>query len=334
MILVAGKRTDIVTFYTPWLLNRVKEGFALVRNPFNPRSVSRYRIDRSVVDCLVLCSKNYRPLLPHLGFLDAQIPLLAGVTITAYGKDMEPRVPARDEMVAQVRQLAGILGRERVTWRYDPVVVTPKYSVEYHKQAFSWLCKKLAPFAGVCVFNFLHHFPGMWTSGLRHVTLDEQDELAGHFAREAQKYGIFLQMCAAGRDFSHPGISGRGCLSQELIEESLGVTFRKLPVKPQRKDCKCVETRALGAYDSCANGCVYCYATRHPALVARNMRLHDPTSPMLIGHPQPGDEVRDAHQKSDLQSTLQSALLKRNLLNRELLKHERATKAAPGLPPA
>lgn len=300
MILIAGQRTDIVTFYTPWLLNRVEEGFALVRNPFNPRSVSRYRIDRSVVDCLVLCSKNYRPLLPHLSRLDARIPVLAGVTVTAYGRDLEPRVPPKDEMAAQIRRLAAILDPKRITWRYDPVIITPRYSVEYHKAAFSWLCKNLAPHVGVCVFNFLHHFPGIAASGLRHVETEEKHELARHFAREARANGLFLQMCAAGGDFSHLGISMRACLAQELVEDALGVAFRKLPLKGQRTGCHCVDTRELGAYDSCANGCVYCYANRHPGDIARNMRLHDPKSPLLLGHLGPEDEVHEAPQKSDL----------------------------------
>ena len=41
MILNVSGRTDIVAFYSEWFLNRYKEGFIDVRNPFNQDLVSR-----------------------------------------------------------------------------------------------------------------------------------------------------------------------------------------------------------------------------------------------------------------------------------------------------
>ena len=66
MIIYAGGRTDIVQYYTPWLLNRFREGYVLSRNPLFPNKVTRYELTPDTVDCVVFCSKNYEPILPHL----------------------------------------------------------------------------------------------------------------------------------------------------------------------------------------------------------------------------------------------------------------------------
>ncbi len=299
MLLLAGQRTDIVTWYTPWLMNRVREGFVLVRNPKCPTRVSRYRLDRSVVDCLVLCSKNYRPLLPHVRELDAALPLLCYATVTAYGRDLEPRVPDRKERVASVQALSRLLGKRRLVWRYDPVLVTERYTVETHLEIFAALCAQLAPYVHCCIFSFLHHFPGMEHSPLRFVSEAQELALAQGLARIAGRHQLPLQNCASRRDFSNLGILSRACLSQDLLEEILGKRLVPLPTRKSRPFCHCVEARDLGTYDSCANGCVYCYANTSTARVRASMSRHDPASPLLIGHLHKGDVVTDAPQKSD-----------------------------------
>ena len=69
MIIQTGQRTDIPAFYTPWFLNRLREGFVLVRNPFHYEAVTRYRLSPDVVDLIGLCTKNPAPMLPHLSAL-------------------------------------------------------------------------------------------------------------------------------------------------------------------------------------------------------------------------------------------------------------------------
>lgn len=299
MLLLAGQRTDIVTWYTPWLMNRVREGFALVRNPRCPTKVNRYRLDRSVVDCLVLCSKNYQPLLPHVRELESALPLLCYATVTAYGRDLEPGVPDRAKRVAIVQNLSRLVGKERIIWRYDPVLFTNRYTVDVHLETFAALCARLAPYVHCCIFSFLHHFPGMEQGSLRFASEAQEDALVQGLARIAQQYQLPMQNCASRRDFSHLGISSRACLSQSLLEETLGRRFVPLPVRKSRPGCHCVEARDLGTYDSCANGCVYCYANTSPARVRASMSRHDPSSPLLIGHLHKGDVITDAPQKSD-----------------------------------
>ena len=66
MIIQTGMQTDIPAFYFEWFLNRLREGYVLVRNPYDPRSVTRYNISPDVVDLVAFCTKNPAPMLPHM----------------------------------------------------------------------------------------------------------------------------------------------------------------------------------------------------------------------------------------------------------------------------
>lgn len=94
MILNTGSRTDIPAYYSDWFYERVRAGEVLVRNPYYPTQITRYRLDPAVVDALVFCTKNPLPMLERLPLLDA-FTMFWFVTITPYGREIEPRVPDR-----------------------------------------------------------------------------------------------------------------------------------------------------------------------------------------------------------------------------------------------
>ena len=91
MILNVSGRTDIVAFYSKWFMNRYNEGFVDVRNPFNPKLVSR--INFTDVDLILFCTKNPIPILKELK--NIKHPILFHVTLTPYGRDIEPNVPPK-----------------------------------------------------------------------------------------------------------------------------------------------------------------------------------------------------------------------------------------------
>ena len=70
MIINTGCRTDIPAFYSKWLMNRIREGFVLVRNPYYPSQVIKYNLSSKVVDCFAFCTKNPKPMLKYLDELD------------------------------------------------------------------------------------------------------------------------------------------------------------------------------------------------------------------------------------------------------------------------
>ena len=98
MIIQTGMRTDIPAFYSKWFLNRIKEGYVCVRNPYNPKQVTKYSLLPEVVDLIAFCTK--KPL-PMLLFLDELKPYgqYWFVTITPYGRDIEPNVPDKETVM-------------------------------------------------------------------------------------------------------------------------------------------------------------------------------------------------------------------------------------------
>ena len=142
MIINTGQRTDIPAFYSEWFTNRLKAGFVLVRNPYNPVSVTRYRLSPDVVDLIGFCTKNPAPMLPKMDLL-RDYGQYWYVTITPYGKEIEPRVPDKREVLDSFRRLSDIVGPDRIGWRYDPVFISDAYPAERHIRAFEYMAKAL-----------------------------------------------------------------------------------------------------------------------------------------------------------------------------------------------
>lgn len=302
MIINTGGRTDTVQYYTPWLLERFRQGFVYTRNPLFPSKVIRYELDPSVVDCVVFCSKNYRPILPHLREITDRFHTYFFYTITAYGKDIEPNVPLVDESIETLAALSLAVGRQRVAWRYDPVLLSGKYTVERHLETFRYMAEKLAPHIDRCIFSFVemyrkleYNFPSLIP-----LSPDEMNMLACGLGRIAAENGIHIQTCGTDADYSRYGIHRSGCMTLEILGRANNVDFRQLRHSGMRKGCHCIASRDIGAYDSCPNGCRYCYANTDFRKAEENYKKHDPSSPLLIGCVSDGDEIIRGVQKSFL----------------------------------
>ena len=305
MIINTGARTDTAQYYAPWLLRRFEEGFVFVRNPLFPHKVSRYELDPAVVDCVEFCSKNYAPLLPRLSEITSRFNTHFHYTITAYGPDIEPLVPSIDDSVQTLLDLERIVGARRICWRYDPVLLTERYTIERHLDTFAYLCDQLAGHVDRCIFSFVQRYQKLEDNfpELSFPTPEERDVLAAGLGRIAREHHLPIQTCGNMGDWSRYGIGMSACTTLSMLGAANGVTFRSLKHKGQRAGCGCFESRDIGAYDSCPNGCRYCYANRSPERARENYRTnHDPESPLLLGHLQDGDEVSFASQKSLLAS--------------------------------
>ena len=127
MIINTGQRTDIPAFYSEWFSNRLKAGFVLVRNPYNPHSVTRYRLSPDVVDLIGFCTKNPAPMFRYMDLLQPYGQYWF-VTITPYGKEIEPHVPNKLEVLDHFRHLSEIVGTDRIGWRYDPILISDSQS--------------------------------------------------------------------------------------------------------------------------------------------------------------------------------------------------------------
>ena len=301
MIINTGARTDTAQWYAPWLLRRFEEGFVFVRNPLFPHKVSRLELDPAVVDCVEFCSKNYAPLLPRLREITARFNTHFHYTITAYGRDIEPLVPSIEDSVQILYDLESIVGVRRICWRYDPVLLTEKYTIARHLETFGWLCDQLAGHVDRCIFSFVERYQKLEQNfpELEYTSAQDKDTLAAGLGRIAAEHGIPIQTCGNNGLWPQYGIASSGCTTLAMLGAANGVEFKDLKHKGQRAGCGCFESRDIGAYDSCPNGCRYCYANRSPQKALDNYRNnHDPESPLLLGHLADGDEVSFSVQRS------------------------------------
>lgn len=302
MIVNVGGRTDIANYYSEWLRNRIKEGFAYSRNPLFPNNVSKVSLKPEDVDCLMFCSKNYQPILPYMKEISETYRVICHYTITAYGTDVEPNVPDIETSIQILMELSKIVGKEKVLWRYDPILLTQKYTVQKHLETFEKMAKQIAPYVERCIFSFVEMYKKHEVNFPELIPFTEEDKdlIAEGIGRIAMKYGFILQTCGPEENYAGYGINTSGCVTLDILGKANNLEFRNLKHKGFRKGCHCMESRDIGALNSCPNGCKYCYANKNAELPRENFRLHDPDSPLLIGHLKETDRLEPGAQKSFL----------------------------------
>ena len=300
MIINTGGRTDTVQYFTPWLLKRFAEGYVYSRNPLFQNKITRYELTPDKVDCVQFCSKNYEPILEHLQPIISRFPTYFHYTITAYGKDVEPGVPTIEKSMETLKKLSAIVGRQRLAWRYDPVLLTNKYTIDRHLETFERMAKELTPYVDRCIFSFVEMYKKVEVNmpELIPLSVEDMDNLAQGLGEIAVKYGLYMQTCGNNGDFSRFGIHSSGCMTLDMIGQANDIEFRNLKHKGMRQGCGCIETRDIGAYDTCLNGCKYCYANKRPQKAVENYKDHDPDSPLLLGHLKDTDVIQQGAQKS------------------------------------
>lgn len=301
MIINTGMRTDIPAIYSEWLLNRIREGYVLVRNPYNPLQVTKYSLSPEVVDLISFCTKNPAPMLPHMDILKPYGQYWF-VTITPYGRDIEPNVPEKQKVMEDFKMLSDTVGVDSVGWRYDPIFVDEEHSVEWHIGEFEQMAKNLAGYTRTCVISFIDIYKKVERNfpEAREVYNSDRLTLGKAFIDIAKKYDITIRPCAEGNDLEPYGADCSGCMTVKTFETAL---HAKLDVPKRSKnqrngECACLLGTDIGAYDTCGHLCRYCYANTNPELVKENMKIHDPKSPFLLGHSTPEDIIHVAKQQS------------------------------------
>ena len=299
MIINTGQRTDIPAFYSRWFVNRLKAGFVLVRNPYNPQQVTRYRLTPDVVDLIGFCTKNPAPMLPHLELL-RPFGQFWYVTVTPYGKDLEPHVPDKRQVLESFRRLSEAVGIDRVGWRYDPILISGEWPAERHLRAFAYMAGALSGYTRTVVISFidLYEKTKRGFPEARPVPREERLSLGKAMIGIAREHGMTVRPCAEGNELAPFGADCGGCMTVAMYERALGLRLKVPSFRPAREGCACYLGGDIGAYSSCGHLCRYCYANDDAQTVRANMRLHDPDSPLLIGHLRPDDRIHEARQES------------------------------------
>jgi len=299
MIIQTGMRTDIPAFYSDWFANRLREGFVLVRNPYNYQSVTRYDLNPDVVDLIGFCSKNPAPMLRYMDLIEPYGQYWF-VTITPYGKDIEPNVPNKSLVIDTFCRLSEIVGVNSMGWRYDPILINDDWTVDRHIEAFSAMARRLSGYTHTAVISFIDLYEKVKRNypEARTVSMEDQRILTSAFVEIGKEYGMTIRPCGESKTHESLGADCSGCMTVRTFESALGQNLAPPPNPNNRKECACYLTADIGAYNTCGHLCRYCYANAEKELVLQNLKRHDPKSPFLTGNSLPGDIIHQAKQAS------------------------------------
>ena len=299
MILNTGLRTDIPGFFSEWFYNRIDDGFVYVRNPYAKNQIYSYRLDPELIDCIIFCTKNPKPMFENLEKID-KFNQYWHITITPYEKEIEPNVPPMNDVLESFKYLSKKLGKENVTLRYDPIFINEKYTLEKHIESFEYIINSLSGYTTEAIISFIdlyektkRNFPKA-----REVTKDERLKLGKEFAQIGKKNNITIKTCVEGSELDKFGIDSSGCMTKEVIERAINKNLNIPKQKARNGECYCLLNNDIGEYNTCDHGCLYCYANSNKRLVKRNLKLHDPKSPILIGEIKEDDIIKEMKQKS------------------------------------
>jgi hypothetical protein len=283
MIISISRRSDIPRFRFDWFLERVKEGFVDVANPFNAAQVKRVSLKPEDAEFLVFWTRDPGALLEAQAVLEPY-PFYVMTTLTGYPKILEPNMPSQENVINAMKALSDRYGKTRVIWRYDPILFTSVTDAAFQIRNFQELANRLSGVVERVIISIYDEYGGAKRrlNGLekegRLVLLPHYDqdgcllpeikELVLRLAEIAKDAGMEMQSCAE-EGLSELGdqaaIKTGACIDGELIRKILGekaIPGLETRDKNQRPNCHCAPSVDIGSYGSCPAACVYCYARR------------------------------------------------------------------------
>jgi hypothetical protein len=277
VIISASRRTDIPAFYTDWFIKRLREGYVDVSNPFNKRQTRRVSLGRNDVGFFVFWTRDAGDFLRNIEAVDSfGIPYYFNYTITGYGKGYEPNCRNVQESIETFKKLSAQIGRDRVVWRYDPIIIGHRFSYDWHETNVAFLMRELSGFTNRVIISFADKYA-------KNKRFWEEEKVLD-FARAPELYiGIAKFISDSGGQY---GIKAQSCCETDLSED---VAVRGACIDPkiifvenrqwekdayQREGCLCAKSTDIGAYNTCFFGCKYCYATgkKPQTLISHSIR--------------------------------------------------------------
>ena len=297
MIISASRRTDIPSYYSEWFFNRIKEKYVYVRNPINIRQVSKINLSAEFVDCIVFWSKNPEPMIDKLGLLK-NYKYYFQFTLTSYGHDIEKNIPLKREKIFDTfKRLSDEIGSKKVIWRYDPIIITDKYTLDYHKKYFEKIAKTLNGYTERCIISFMDIYSKVKRNmkEIKFYDINKDNEsiigLSKHISEVGKNYDIKIETCAEEIELKDFGIEHAKCIDDKLISEIIGYDINAKKDKNQRLPCGCIESFDIGAYNTCLSKCLYCYANYSYSKIEKMTRNYDKNSSILCDSILNGDKI-------------------------------------------
>lgn len=290
MVISASRKTDIPAFYGDWMLNRLDEGYSVMRNSFT-RQPKRVSLAREDVDAFVFWTKNPKPFVPALSEIARRgFPFYMHVTVTGYGPPMERSVASWGSVVQCCRRIIDTYGPRTVAWRYDPIVVTEAMTPRWHEENFARIADSFVGISDEVATSFVEPYRKVRqnldrltaSTGVRwrDPDLEQKSRLIRRLSELASERGMLLRVC------SQPQVADglpEGCCIDPVRLRDVGAILVAPRHAPTRAGCNCIQSIDIGEYDTCPQGCAYCYANLDQETAARNLKEHDRTSSCLDG---------------------------------------------------
>lgn len=301
MILSASRRTDIPAFYFDWFLNRLKKGYLMVRNPMNPKQIHKIPVNPESIDAIVFWTKDPAPVIKKLDYLKDYVYYFQ-YTLNPYDEIIEKQIPPLEIRLKTFKQLSETIGRNRVVWRYDPIIFSEDMGVNYHIEAFTMLAEILRYYTDTVMVSFLDDYrkirENMKRLSVREPSFQEIEALIEAFVDVARRNNISIKSCAEKRILTPQGLQPGSCIDGDRIEGLIGRKIKKRHDKNQRTSCGCLESIDIGSYNSCLHQCTYCYANYRYEIIKEQNQKHDPEAPILIGNIAKGDRIKERKMES------------------------------------
>lgn len=309
VIISASRSTDIPALYGEWFMQRLEQGYATWTSPWNGRIQT---VSFAGARVLVFWSKNPLPFIPSLTQLIRQdYQVLVLYTLNDYRDErLEPGIPSLEDRIRTFARLSALVGRGRVTWRFDPLLLTRTLSVEKLLDRINAIGDQVAGYTDRLVISFIdiERYPrvkrNLGDSGVRECSPAEIRALARGIAALNEDWGLEVQVCGEELDLSPYGIGRGACISYEILAREFAsdrelMAFlapskdpvlgekrrRELKDPGQRSRCGCVVSKDIGQYATCIHGCRYCYATSSAALAQKNYLRYCSDRDRGIFHP-------------------------------------------------
>lgn len=317
IIISASRSTDIPAFYSDWLVQRLEAGYVKWKNPFNgvPLHVSFNK-----ARLIVFWSKNPKPIIKHLDYMDSKIKnYYFQFTLNDYVEEnLEPNVPPVQSRIETFLQLSERLGKSKVIWRYDPLILTDEIGVSELLRKVEDIGNQLKNHTEKMVFSFADiKLYKKVQNNLRKNSIKYQEfneRLMSDFASGLQKlnkgWNYEIGTCAESVPLEKYGIIHNKCIDDDLIiklfsgdnilMDFLGVKIisgdifnpnpriekkRDNKDKGQREFCGCIYSKDIGEYNTCPHLCEYCYANTSAETALSNWKHHKlfPNNEMIKG---------------------------------------------------
>lgn len=256
MIISASRRTDIPSLHTKWFLNRLKEEYVITQNPISKNNFYKIPLNKNIVDIIVFWSKN-----PNIDFLkevrDLGYEFYLHFTITPYNKNIEKNIPDKNLLIKNFQIISKLFGKEKIIWRYDPIILNDDFDANYHLNNFKNFADSLNGYTDECIFSFVQIYSKI-KNNIKNINDDDKLLLIENMKEISKKNNIKLKSCS--QDFDNIRVEKSACIDKERIQKILGYSIKEKKDKSQRKLCNCIESIDIGIYNTCTNGCIYCYA--------------------------------------------------------------------------